>query len=195
MKSTKGGMRMDDGVIVDLFLSRDERAIDAIREKYGARLYASALRILSDPSDAEECISDAYYQAWVHIPPHEPRQYLFPFLSKLVKASALNRVKASCCEKRSAAFVELTEELESVIPSSSSTEDEVESKELSRAIDAFLKGLPTEKRAVFLQRYWEMLPIKQIAEGSGYSESRIKTLLHRLRNELKKFLIREGFLQ
>ncbi len=186
---------MDDGVIVDLFLSRDERAIDAIREKYGARLYASALRILSDPSDAEECISDAYYQAWVHIPPHEPRQYLFPFLSKLVKASALNRVKASCCEKRSAAFVELTEELESVIPSSSSTEDEVESKELSRAIDAFLKGLPTEKRAVFLQRYWEMLPIKQIAEGSGYSESRIKTLLHRLRNELKKFLIREGFLQ
>ena len=74
---------MDDGAIVDLFLSRDERAIDAIREKYGARLYASALRILSDPSDAEECISDAYYQAWVHIPPHEPRQYLSRFCPSL----------------------------------------------------------------------------------------------------------------
>ena len=186
---------MDDGAIVDMFLSRDERAIDAIREKYGARLYTSALRILSDPSDAEECVSDAYYQAWDRIPPHEPRQYLFPFLAKVVKASALNRVKAQSREKRSAAFVELTEELENVISSSSSTEDEVESKELSRAIEAFLAGLPGEKRAVFLQRYWEMLSIKQIAEGFGYSESRIKTLLHRTRNELKKHLIKEGFLQ
>ena len=186
---------MDDDTIVDLFLSRDERAIDAVREKYGARLFAVALRILSDSSDAEECVCDAYFQAWAHIPPHEPRQYLLPFLSKLVKASALNRVKALSREKRSASFVELTEELESVIPSPSNTEDEVESKELSSAIEAFLKELPGEKRAIFLQRYWGMLPIKQIAEGLGYSDGRIKTLLHRTRNELKKYLIKEGFLQ
>ncbi len=185
---------MEDGTIVDLFLARDERAIDAVREKFGARLFAVALRILSDASDAEECVCDAYFQAWVRIPPHEPRQYLFPFLSKLVKASALNRVKASRREKRSASFVELTEELESVLPSPSSTEDEVESKELSRAIETFIKDLPGEKRSVFLQRYWEMLPVRQIAEGVGCSEGRIKTLLHRTRNELKKHLIKGGFL-
>ena len=64
-------------------------------------------------------------------------------------------------------------------------------------LDELLKEAITkpEKRSVFLQRYWEMLPIRQIAEGVGCSEGRIKTLLHRTRNELKKHLIKGGFIQ
>lgn len=186
---------MDDGSIVDMFLARDERAIDAVREKYGARLLSAALRIISDPSDAEECVSDAYFEAWNRIPPHEPRGYLYAFLAKLTKASALNRVKAMGRGKRSASFIELTRELESVIPSPSSTEGEFESKELSWAINEFIGKLPYQKRTVFLQRYWSMLPIKQIADDLGFSESKVKTLLHRTRNELKKHLAKEGFLQ
>lgn len=60
---------MDDGMIVDMFIARDERAIDAVRLQYGARLLSAAIRIVSDPADAEECVSDAYFEAWNRIPP------------------------------------------------------------------------------------------------------------------------------
>lgn len=186
---------MDDGMIVDMFIARDERAIDAVRLQYGARLLSAALRIVSDPADAEECVSDAYFEAWNRIPPHEPRAYLYPFLAKLAKASALNRVKAMGRDKRSAELTELTRELESAIPSPSSTEGEFESRELSRAISDFVRGLPDEKRAVFVLRYWHMYSVKQTANELGFSEGKVKSLLFRAREDLIKYLKKEGYFE
>ena len=170
---------MDDGMIVDMFIARDERAIDAVRLQYGARLLSAALRIVSDPADAEECVSDAYFTAWNRIPPHEPRAYLYPFLAKLAKASALNRVKAMGRDKRSAEL----------------TEGEFESRELSRAISDFVRGLPDEKRAVFVLRYWHMYSVKQTANELGFSEGKVKSLLFRAREDLKKYLKKEGYFE
>ena len=51
---------MDDAALVGLYWARDERAIPATAEKYGAYCAAIARNILPDPQDAEECVSDAY---------------------------------------------------------------------------------------------------------------------------------------
>lgn len=185
---------MRDEEIVGLFLARDEAAISAVKEKYGPRLKSVAMRILSDEGAAEECENDAYFEAWNRIPPHEPSGYLFAFLAKIVRASALNRAKAMGREKRSAALVELTLELESVLPSPASTAGEAEARELTRAINAFLRTLPDEKRAVFVQRYWYALSVKEIAARYSMSEGKVKTLLFRARELLKKFLKKEGLI-
>lgn len=186
---------MDDGMIVDLFLLRDERAIEAVREKYGDRLKGVAMRILSGSEDAEECVSDAYFEAWRRIPPHEPREYLFPFLARMVKASALNRVKAMGREKRSAVLVELTEELESVLPSDSTVEEDFDAKELRNAVNSFLRELDDETRAVFVLRYWELMDLKAIALRLGFTQGKVKSVLFRTRGRLAKYLKKEGFLQ
>ena len=63
---------MDDTRIVELFYSRDEIAIAAAAEKYGARLRAIARGVLGDDGAAEECVNDAWLEAWNRIPPHAP---------------------------------------------------------------------------------------------------------------------------
>ena len=185
---------MDDSAIVDLFLNRDEAAIAAVKEKYGAQIRGVAMRILSDRGAAEECENDAYLGAWNSIPPHEPRQYLFAFMARIARASALNRAKALTREKRSAKLVELTDELESMLPSPHDTAGEAEATQLGRAIGDFLKGLPDEKRVVFVQRYWYALSVKEIALTYSMSEGKVKTILFRTRNELKKHLLKKGLL-
>lgn len=45
---------MDDERIIELFWSRDEGAVPAAQEKYGAYCRAVALGILGDARDAEE---------------------------------------------------------------------------------------------------------------------------------------------
>lgn len=185
---------MDDSTIVNLFLERNEAAIGAVKEKYGAALRSVAMRILGDAGAAEECEFDAYLEAWNRIPPHEPRTYLFAFLARIARASALNRAKALGREKRSAVLVELTEELESVLPSPCDTAGEAEAAELSRLLNGFLKKLGDEKRAVFVQRYWYALSVKEIAERYSMSEGKVKSVLFRTRNELKKYLKKEGFI-
>ena len=127
-------------------------------------------------------------------PPHEPRQYLFAFMARIARASALNRAKALTREKRSAKLVELTDELESMLPSPHDTAGEAEAAQLGRAIGDFLKGLPDEKRVVFVQRYWYALSVKEIALTYSMSEGKVKTILFRTRNELKKHLLKQGFL-
>ena len=100
---------MDDGGIVELILGKDETAIALVREKYGARLRAIARGVLGDDGAAEECENDAYLEAWRRIPPHEPREYLFAFRARIVRAKALNRLKELSAAKRSAETVALTD--------------------------------------------------------------------------------------
>ena len=185
---------MDDGRIVELFLARDESALALAAEKYGSRLLSLAQNILGDPGEAEECLNDAWLEAWQHIPPHEPRDYLFPFLAKLVRARALNRVKANAAEKRSAELVALTDELAELLRSPADTEGEVRARELSEAVSRWLRSVSEEKRRVFVRRYWYAEPLRQIADRYGMSEVKLKSLLWRTRRELAKQLMKEGYL-
>ena len=184
---------MDDARIVDLYLARDEEAIRLTKETYGAKLRGLASRILRDPEDAEECENDTYLKAWKQIPPHEPREYLFPFLARITRMSALDRVKEKLREKRNAEIVTLSEELEAVIPARSDVESEAEGHELSRLISDFLRRQEAEKRNIFLRRYWYMDSVQEIAERFGFSESKVKTTLWRTRNELREYLQTEGY--
>ena len=185
---------MDDGRIVELFLARDESALALAAEKYGSRLLSLAQNILGDPGEAEECLNDAWLEAWQRIPPHEPRDYLFPFLAKLVRAGALNRVKAEAAGKRSAELVSLTDELADMLPSAQDTEGEVAARALSEAVGRWLGSISEEKRRVFVLRYWYAEPLRQIAARCGMSEAKLKSLLLRARRELAKELTKEGYL-
>lgn len=66
----KGGdLYMYDNEIVDLFLARDETAINRTSEKYGRKLHSLAYSVCKEMTTAEECENDTYLKAWNSIPP------------------------------------------------------------------------------------------------------------------------------
>ncbi|MBE6609912.1 MAG: RNA polymerase sigma factor [Ruminococcaceae bacterium] len=183
---------MEDNKIIDLFLSRDESAITQVSEKYGSRLRSLAYNILGDLTAAEECENDTYMEAWSSIPPHEPRSYLFPFLARITRHTALDICKERNRLKRNALISELSEELEQCIPSPEDTESRIDSILLSEAINAFLSTLSEDKRNVFIRRYWFMDSVNDIAKRYGMSQSKIKSILFRSRNQLREYLEQKG---
>ena len=74
------------------------------------------------------------------------------------------------------------------------TEKTYEQKELTWVLNQFLSSLSATERNVFLCRYWYMDSIKAISEYSGFSQSKITSMLHRTRDKLRKRLIEEGYL-
>ena len=60
---------MSDEKIIELFLSRDEKAIELTAERYERYCVQIAMNILHNHSDAEECVNDAYLRLWNSIPP------------------------------------------------------------------------------------------------------------------------------
>ena len=184
---------MEDAEIVDLYLARDERALTETAARYGPRLRGLAGRILEDGAAAEECENDTYLEAWNSIPPHEPRGYLCAYLMRITRHLAIDRCRAQSRQKRACRLEALTEELADCLPSSEDVEGHLDAKQLGEAINAFLRALPEEKRNVFLRRYWYCDPVSEIARRFGYGESKVKTMLHRTRNELREHLEKEGF--
>lgn len=65
---------------------------------------------------------------------------------------------------------------------------------LKECINKFLSTLSKQNRIIFLQRYWYCCSIEEIAAATSLSKSNVKITLHRLRNKLKNFLIKEGVL-
>lgn len=188
-----GGGTVEDRTIVALYLRRDESALTHTADKYGKQLRGLANNLLGDPHAAEECENDTYLQAWNAIPPHEPWDYLFPFLAKITRRLAIDVCRARNRQKRSAVFTELTKELEECIPSPSDTGSQVDGILLMDAVGNYLRSLPEEPRNMFIRRYWYMEPVAQVAKFFGAGQSKTKTTLHRVRKGLKEYLVRQGF--
>ena len=68
----------------------------------------------------------------------------------------------------------------------------MEEKLLVDVLNRFLRELTEERRKMFLQRYWFMNSIKEIAAECSVSESKVKMTLLRVRAELKQRLESEG---
>lgn len=184
---------MEDVRIVELYWQRDDSAIPASAEKYGAYCAAIARNILGNAEDAEECVNDTWLGAWNSMPPHRP-SVLSAFLGKITRNLSFNRYKQNRADKRGGGELPLVlEELAECVSGTASVEGELDRQELLRAINAFLSGLTPEKRALFVCRYWYADSVKDIASRTGMSEGRVSMALTRLRRSLYEYLTKEGF--
>lgn len=181
---------MEDTKIIELYWRRNQDAITETDRSYGRRLTTLADNILKNREDAEESVNDTYLKAWDTIPPQRPG-YLFAYLAKICRFFAFGRLDWRNAEKRRAEVVALTEEMELCIPDRR-REDVQEGKEIGRVINAFLAGLSLENRLLFMRRYWYCESIAEIADRYHISQSKVKTRLHRLRNQLKVQMEQEG---
>ena len=184
---------MDDKSIVDLYFSRNEDAITQTDRKYGRYCYSIAYNILTSKEDAEESVSDTYMTAWRAIPPRRPSA-LSAFLGKITRHISIDRWRERVATKRGGGEVPLAlEELKDCISGMQDVEMEYERKEVLKTYVKFLEALPTTERRVFLCRYWYVESIETIADKFGFSQSKVKTMLHRTRVNLRKQFAKEGF--
>ena len=187
------GLIMDDSKIVDLFLARDELAIVETKSKYGHMLIRIIYSVVQDLCATEECENDTYLEGWNRIPPHEPREYLFPFFAKIARHISIDRIRKENSKKRNGFVVELSEEIEQFIPQSISVEKIVENQLIIEALNEWVKALPKYKRMIFIRRYFYMDSIHDISEQSGYSESKVKSILSRMRRAAFEYLAKRGY--
>ncbi len=181
---------MEDNEIIELFWQRSQRAIAETDQKYGGRLQTLSMNILHDRQDAEECVNDTYHATWNTLPPERPN-YFFAYLANLARNFSFGKYDYYHAQKRCVTVVELSDEIENCIPAPNDLEQKLDSKEIGRIISTFLYEQSSEMRAVFVRRYWYMDPIKDIAEMFQISESKVKSILFRMRNKLREHLEEE----
>ena len=83
--------------------------------------------------------------------------------------------------------------MEQCIPAPDDTECRIDAMVLCGAINAFLATLSDEKRNIFMRRYWYMDSIAALSKRYGLSQSKVKSILFRSRNQLREYLDKEGY--
>ena len=184
---------MDDIRIVQLYWDRDQKAITETATKYGNYCTFIAKNILGNNEDAEECVNDTYMKAWDAMPPHRPAM-LATFLGKITRNVSFNRYKHNNADKRGRGEISIVlDELSECISGKNNIEQEIEYKELVKAIDSFLDTLSLEKRSIFICRYWYTDSIAEIAKQFNMRENTVSMILSRIRTKLQKYLIERGY--
>jgi len=185
---------MDDNHIIDLFFARNEDGLIHTKLKYGQRLLRSAMNVLNNHQDAEECVNDTLLNAWNAIPPNRPNMF-GAFLAKISRNLAINKWKKSNTSRRGGTDTTvLLGELEDCVPSTQGVEGQYESKLVTQSINDCLATLDQPARVAFVLRYFHGESMASVCARLNMSESKAKSLLHRTRKKLKEHLEKEGVL-
>lgn len=181
---------MEDSEIIGLYHSRSEEALSQTAQKYGGYCRSIAWNILGNVLDAEETLNDTWLAAWNSIPPQKPRR-LNVYLGRITRNLALNRLKAQNTQKRGGGQTEaVLDELRECV-GIDPWDDKISELVLRDALNRFLRRQFPLRRAVFLRRYWAMEPIEDIAKALGLRRGQTRTILYRMRMELKEELEKE----
>ena len=183
-----------DAQILQLFEQRSEDAISAAALQYGGLCRHIAMNILGNAEDAEECVNDTWLAVWNRIPPEQPRS-LTAYICRIVRNLSLDRMDYLRAGKRNAAATSSLEAIMELNQEIGLTDIQLEavSEDVCRnAVNEFLAGQPKKMRQVFVRRYWFGDSLAQLSERTGFTESKLKSMLHRMRKGLRQRLEEEG---
>jgi len=176
--------------LIELLQQRDERALDLLREHYGAYCFCIINNLLQNEHESEEALSDVWIQVWNSIPPAHPDN-LKAYLAKAARNTAINYIKRNSAASRSGLTITI-DELADCLPDPK-LEAQIEYGPLKDVLNTFLRSLPEEERRIFIRRYWFGDTVPQLARKFCTNVSRVTGILYRIRKRLKRHLEQEGY--
>lgn len=182
-------------ISIDALKAGNKAEFAKLVNQYSNSVYRIALKILSDPSDAEDVLQETFMKAFRALPGFEGRSSISTWLFRIATNEALMLVR-----KRKPEFV-LVDEPDAPDEEENSgqvqltdwccmPETELMSEESRQHLEEAVQGLTPALRAVFVLRDIEGLSIKETAEALDVSEQVVKTRLLRARLRLREDLSR-----
>ena len=172
----------------------DDAALGALYDSTSAMVHALALRIVRDPSAAEEVMIDVYAQAFRQADGYDRlRGNPWAWLLTIARTRAIDRVRAERSRARHQGPLDALDELSSLEPDPEAASC---ATERGRLVHAALASLSHDQRQVIEIAYFSGLTHSEIAarlgQPIGTVKTRIRTGLLRLREALAPLLVEEG---
>jgi len=164
----------------------DPRALRELYDRYSSLLYAVALRILGNATDAEDAVQRCWVQAWQTAASYEPRRGpVAAWLLTMVRSRALDLARSLSSRRR----VEDALEAEAPDPPLDPS-DTAERRALRESIAQAMTSLTEDQRRVLEIAYFEGLSQSEVATRLGAPLGTVKSWtrqgLGRLRELLPK---------
>src|SRR6185503_4135298 len=167
----------------------DESAFAEIVRRYSPRVFSVASRFFRQRSLVEEAAQEVFLKAYTQLGSFEGRGSFEGWLTRIATNTCLNMVRGA---KRRPEFTvsDLTDDEESWLDQQSAGDGEQPSVENSVVAtdlaDRLLSVLSPEDQQTLLMIDGEQASIKEVAEATGWSESKVKVRAFRARKKVRE---------
>jgi len=173
----------------------DRRALTEIVEKNEKMVYNTALRLLSNPEEAECVLQETFLKVLQVLPEFKGQSSLSTWIFRIAANFSLMRLRSRKREPEALKEEESRVSREALAAFNRSVGNNpleaAMNSEIRRAMEAAIAELPDKFRSVFVLKDMEGFSLKEIADMLDISLAAVKTNLHRarlfLRNRLAEF--------
>lgn len=177
---------LDESVVVQRAQQGDPRAFEVLVRRYQAQIYAVALRLLSDPDEAEDAAQNAFVAAWRRLPEFRGDAKFSTWLYRIVTNQSLNQARSRSRQARPADAEALESNAVGWVSTAPSAdpEEHAERTAMLAAVGAALAALPEELRVCWLLRELEGCAYQDIADITEVSLDTARGRIYRARLRL-----------
>jgi RNA polymerase sigma-70 factor, ECF subfamily len=170
---------LDEATLVVRAQEGDVRAFEVLARRHQAALYRLAVRVMGDPTEAEDALQEALVDAWRRIERFRSDSAFSTWMYRVVT----NRCLAMLRRRRPVPVERLTEP-----PAPDSPERSAEVDAGIAALGQALQELRTELRVCWVLRELEGLSYAEIAQITAASEDAVRGRIHRARVQLAEVM-------
>jgi RNA polymerase sigma-70 factor (ECF subfamily) len=175
-----------DEVLIGRIAGGDRLAMQVLFARHHVRVYRFVLRLVSDPTIAEDMISEVFLDVWRQAGRFEARSAVSTWLLAIARFKALSALRKRTDE-------ELDDETAEAIPDTADTPEEaVQKKDKSEILRECLKSLSPEHREIIDLVYYHEKSVEEVAEIVGIPENTVKTRMFYARKRLSELLKAAG---
>ena len=171
---------------IEAYKSNKDLEIEKIINEYSGYVYTIIINmskgILSD-EDVEEIISDVFFILWKNRDKLDDEKKLSSYIAGITR----NLVKEKYRKLKSNLNIS---DYENVIKDNVDIDMIYEQRERVDAIEKIVKGLKEDDILIFNFYYYSGMKISEIAKALNISEFNVKMRLYRMRNKIKKELLK-----
>ena len=176
-----------DSEYIGKVLEGDTHAFRYFIEKYRDMAYSLAMSLVKNSPIAEEITQDAFLKAYKSLDKFEQRSKFSTWLYKIVTNEGLKRIR-----KKDFKYTDDIDELNNINYSDvNNSVSELTEQEQKYYINKGLEKLLPNDSLVLRLFYLDEKSLKEIGEITGFSNTNIKTILHRARKRFYTVLTEE----
>ena len=175
-----------DEVLIGRIAKGDRLAMQVLFARHHVRVYRFVLRLVGNPSTAEDLISDVFLDVWRQADRFEGRSQVSTWLLAIARFKALSALRKKPEEELDAEAIEAIEDR------SDDPEVAMQKKDKSAALRKCLEALSPEHREIIDLVYYHEKSVEEVAEIVGIPENTVKTRMFYARKKMAELLKAAG---
>src|SRR4030095_13860841 len=188
---SKKTLALDERILVEQLKQGDEAAFKQIVESWQNMVYNTALGILQNAEDAEDVAQEVFVQVFESIKSFKAESKLSTWLYRITVSKSLDHLRKKKRKKRFAYIQSIFgANNETVVkkPDFHHPGVTLDNKERAAVLFQAISQLPSNQKIAFTLNKLEGLSYQEISEVMKTSISSVESLMHRAKNNLKKWL-------